>query len=73
MFFDLLQRATFNIKNWGRLINAMDAVLLADGTRRRVMPFGRRLEENAKKGNQFWGDWLFDELLLRHRTVRLSW
>jgi len=68
-----LKRATFNIKNWVTLINATGVVLLAQRTRRRVMPFGRCFDENAEERNQFRRDWLFDKSVLRPLILRLRW
>ena len=72
-FFRPLKRATFNIKNWVTLINATDVVLLAQRTRRRIMPLGRRFDENAEKRNQFRRGWLFDKSVLWPLILRLRW
>jgi hypothetical protein len=52
--------------------NARDAMLLADGTLRKIMLLGRDLEKQAEKGHQFGTDRLLGVLDFRILTIRLS-
>ena len=50
----------------------MQAVALAQGTRRGIVPFRRRLYENAKEGNQFGSDRLITLVNLRSPLAILT-